>query len=71
MRRWISTRPFTTIKSNEMKPMNLQEEVKKLEEQESVVNVACPVEEGAIWASRAMVNTRRKSHRSMLTLCRR
>ena len=40
---------FTTIKSNEMKPINLQEEVKKLEEQESVVNVACPMEDEANW----------------------
>ena len=40
---------FTTIKSNEMKPMNLQEEVKKLEEQESAVNVGCPVEDEASW----------------------
>ena len=31
-RSWRSVRPFKTIKSNEMKPMNLQEEVKKLEE---------------------------------------
>ena len=31
---------FTTTKSNEMKLMNLQEEVKKLEEQESAINVA-------------------------------
>ena len=30
-----------------MKPMNLQEEVKKLEEQESAVNVACPMEDEA------------------------
>ena len=40
---------FTTIKSNEMKPMNLQEEVKKLEEQESAINVACPMEDEASW----------------------
>ena len=32
-----------------MMPMNLQEEVKKLEEQESVVNVACPTEDEASW----------------------
>ena len=32
-----------------MKPMNLQEEVKKLEEQESAVNVACPMEDEASW----------------------
>ena len=32
-----------------MKPINLQEEVKKLEEQESVVNVACPMEDEANW----------------------
>ena len=32
-----------------MKPMNLQEEVKKLEEQESAVNVACPTEDEASW----------------------
>ena len=40
---------FTAIKSNEMKPMNLQEEVKKLEEQESAINVACPMEDEASW----------------------
>ena len=34
-------------KSNEMKPMNLQEEVKEFEEQESAVNVACPMEDEA------------------------
>ena len=44
-----STKPLTTIKSIEMKPMNLQEEMKKLEEQESAVNVACPVEDEASW----------------------
>ena len=33
----------------EMKPMNLQEEVKKLEEQESAINVACPMEDDASW----------------------
>ena len=32
-----------------MKPMNLQEEVKKLEKQESAVNVACPMEDEASW----------------------
>ena len=48
-RSWRSTRQFTTIKSNEMKPMNLQEEVKQLEEQESAINVACPIEDEAIW----------------------
>ena len=32
-----------------MKPMNLQEEVKKLEEQESAINVACPMEDEAGW----------------------
>ena len=42
-------RPFTTIKNNEMKPMNLQEEVKKVEEQESAINVACPMEDEASW----------------------
>ena len=40
---------FTMIKSNEMKPMKLQEEVKNLEEQESAVNVACPMEDEASW----------------------
>ena len=40
---------FTTIKSNEMKPMNLQGEVKKLEVQESAINVACPMEDEASW----------------------
>ena len=44
------TRSFTTIKSNEMKPTNIQEEVKKLEEQESAINVACPMEDEASWA---------------------
>ena len=29
--------------------MNLQEKVKKLEEQESAVNVACPLEDEASW----------------------
>ena len=29
--------------------MNLQEEVKKLEEQESAINVACPMEDEASW----------------------
>ena len=38
-----------TIKSNEMKPVNLQEEVKKLEEQESAVNAACPMEDESSW----------------------
>ena len=32
-----------------MMPMNLQEEVKKLEEQESATNVACPMEDEASW----------------------
>ena len=32
-----------------MKPMSLQEEVKKLEEQDSAVNVACPMEDEASW----------------------
>ena len=32
-----------------MKPMNLQEEVKKLVEQESAINVACPMEDEASW----------------------
>ena len=32
-----------------MKPMNLQEEVEKLEEQESAVNAACPMEDEASW----------------------
>ena len=32
-----------------MKPMNLQEEVKKLEEQESAVNAACPMDDEASW----------------------
>ena len=32
-----------------MKPMNLQEEVKKLEEHESGINVACPMEDEASW----------------------
>ena len=48
-RSWRSTRPFTAIKSNEMKPMNLQEEVKKLEEQESGINATCPMEDEASW----------------------
>ena len=29
--------------------MNLQEEVKKVEEQESAINVACPMEDEASW----------------------
>ena len=45
---WRST-SFTTIKRNEMKPMIHQEEVKKLEEQESAVNVACPIAGEASW----------------------
>ena len=32
-----------------MKPMNLQEEVKKLKEQESAINIACPLEDEASW----------------------
>ena len=32
-----------------MKPMNLQEEVKKPEEQESAINVACLMEDEASW----------------------
>ena len=48
-RNWRSTKLFTTIKSNEMMPINLQEEVKKLEEQESAINVACPMEGEANW----------------------
>ena len=32
-----------------MKPMNLQDAGKKLEEQESAVNVVCPTEDEAIW----------------------
>ena len=40
---------FTTIKSKEMKPMNIQVEVKKLEDQESAINVACPMEDEASW----------------------
>ena len=44
-----------------MKPMNLQEEVKKLEEQESAINVACPMDDEASWASRAKATTRRIS----------
>ena len=32
-----------------MMPMNLQEEVKKLEEQESAINAACPMEDEASW----------------------
>ena len=32
-----------------MKPMNLQEEVKKHEKQESAVNVSCPMEDEASW----------------------
>ena len=32
-----------------MKPTNLQEEVKKLEEQESAINAACPMEDEACW----------------------
>ena len=62
-----STRPFTTIKSNEMKPMNLQEQVKKLEEQESAINVAYPMTR-RVGSSRAKVATRRKSHSSMVGL---
>ena len=65
-RSWRSTRLVTTIKSNEMKPMNLQDEVKKLEEQESAINVACPMGDEASW-----VITRRKSQSSMVRLCRR
>ena len=34
-------------KSTEMKPMILQEEVKKLEEQEGAINVACTTEDEA------------------------
>ena len=56
-RNWRSTRPSTTIKSNEMKPMNLQEEVKELEEQTRRVE-----------SSLVKVTTRRKSHRSMVRL---
>ena len=65
---WRSTRPFTTIKSSEMKPMNLQEEVKKLEEQESAINVARPWRTMRVGSSRANVTTRRKSHSSMVRL---
>ena len=32
-----------------MKPMNLQEEVKMLEEQDRAVNAACPMEDEASW----------------------
>ena len=32
-----------------MKPTNLQEEVKKLEEQESAINAACPMVDKASW----------------------
>ena len=54
---WRSTKPFTTIKSNEMKPMNLQEEVGKLEDQESAVNVASPMEYEASWEMSTFLNT--------------
>ena len=40
---------MTTIKSNKMKTMNLQEEVKKLQEQESAINVSCPMDDEASW----------------------
>ena len=53
---------FTTIKSNETKPMNLQEEVKKVEEQESAINVACPMEDEASW-----VTTRKGDHEEEIT----
>ena len=59
-RSWRCSRPFTTIKSNEMKPMNLQEEVKKLDEQESAVSVASPIGGGGELGhphSRAMLKT--------------
>ena len=45
-RSWRSAEPFTSIKSDEMKPMNLQE-VEKLEEQESAITVSCPMEDEA------------------------
>ena len=45
-----------------MKPMNLQGEVKKLEEQESAVNVACPMEDEASW-----VITRKDDHEEEIT----
>ena len=32
-----------------MMPRNLQEKVKKLEEQQSAINVACPMEDEASW----------------------
>ena len=51
-----------------MKPVNLQEEVKKLEEQESAVNVACPMEDEASWVISAKVTTRRKLRSSMVRL---
>ena len=40
---------FTTIKSSETKSMNLQEGVKKLEEQESAINVVCLTKGEASW----------------------
>ena len=43
--------------------MILQEEVKKLEEQESAVNVACPVEDDASW-----VITCKNDHEEEITL---
>ena len=51
-----------------MKPMNLQEEMKKLEEQESAVNVACPMEDEASWVITCKGDTRRKSHSSTVRL---
>ena len=63
-RSWRSTRPFTTIKGNEMKPMNLQEEVKKLEEQESAVDVACPMEDEA-----SRVISCKGDHKEEITQC--
>ena len=41
--------PSTRSRAMRWEPMNLQEDVKKLEEQESAVNVACPMEDEASW----------------------
>ena len=51
-----------------MMPMNPQEEVKKLEEQESAINVACPMEDEASWVIACNGDHEERSRSSMVRL---
>ena len=49
-----------------MKPMNLQEEVMKLEEQESAINVACPMEDEASSTEGTPVGPGKDTHSTLV-----